>query len=310
MTKLLVVFGATGNQGGSIVNFVLQDPELSKAYKVRGVTRDVSKPAAQTLQAKGVEMVAGDVDDVAGLSAVLRDADTVFFLTGAAMPPVSLEQEIAQGKAVTDAAIAAGAQYLIYSTLPRCSAVSGGKYTGVVHFDVKADVEDNIRKAPIKSAFFAPGSFMSNFASALKPRPNGDGTYSMTNCVKSTAQLPLIDTVGDTGKYVGAILAAPEKFEGQTICGASKLYSLGEMVQIMSEKTGKTVVYKELPPEVMEGFMPHGRGKELVEMMQYHQEIGYYGPRTAEMIAQAAKDARGQVTSFEEFLTRSPLLLD
>lgn len=58
MSKLLVVFGATGNQGGSVVNAVLQDPVLGKEFKIRGVTRDVSKPAAKELEAKGVEVKA------------------------------------------------------------------------------------------------------------------------------------------------------------------------------------------------------------------------------------------------------------
>lgn len=57
MSKIFTVFGATGNQGGSVIRAVLADPVLSKEYKLRGVTRDVNKPAAQALSAKGVEMV-------------------------------------------------------------------------------------------------------------------------------------------------------------------------------------------------------------------------------------------------------------
>lgn len=57
MSKLLTIFGATGNQGGSVVRAALADAVLSKEYKIRGITRDVSKPAAQTLASKGVEVV-------------------------------------------------------------------------------------------------------------------------------------------------------------------------------------------------------------------------------------------------------------
>ena len=57
MSKLLTVFGATGLQGGSVVDHVLQNPELSKIYRLRGITRDVSKPAAIELKKKGVEVV-------------------------------------------------------------------------------------------------------------------------------------------------------------------------------------------------------------------------------------------------------------
>ena len=58
MSKLLTVFGATGNQGGAVIKTILGDPELSKEYKLRAVTRDPSKPAAEDLKSQGVEVVA------------------------------------------------------------------------------------------------------------------------------------------------------------------------------------------------------------------------------------------------------------
>jgi uncharacterized protein YbjT (DUF2867 family) len=57
MAKIITVFGATGNQGGSVVRAILNHPELSKEWKVRGITRNVNKPDAQALVGKGVEMV-------------------------------------------------------------------------------------------------------------------------------------------------------------------------------------------------------------------------------------------------------------
>lgn len=56
MPKIITVFGATGNQGGSVVKTILADATLSKEFKIRGITRDVSKPAAQALAKQGVEM--------------------------------------------------------------------------------------------------------------------------------------------------------------------------------------------------------------------------------------------------------------
>jgi uncharacterized protein YbjT (DUF2867 family) len=57
MSKLLTVFGATGNQGGSVIRTILNDPVLSKEFKIRGVTRDAKKQSSKDLEAKGVEMV-------------------------------------------------------------------------------------------------------------------------------------------------------------------------------------------------------------------------------------------------------------
>ena len=57
MSKLLTVFGATGNQGGSVIRAILADPVLSKDFKIRAVTRDASKPSAQALAKDGVEVI-------------------------------------------------------------------------------------------------------------------------------------------------------------------------------------------------------------------------------------------------------------
>ena len=57
MTKLLTVFGATGQQGGALIDHILQRPELSSTFVLRGITRDVSKPLALALKARGVEMI-------------------------------------------------------------------------------------------------------------------------------------------------------------------------------------------------------------------------------------------------------------
>ena len=57
MSKLITVFGSTGNQGGSVIKYILADPTLSKEYKIRGITRDTTKPAARALADQGVEVV-------------------------------------------------------------------------------------------------------------------------------------------------------------------------------------------------------------------------------------------------------------
>lgn len=57
MAKLITVFGSTGNQGGSVVRAILNHSELSKEWKIRGITRNANKPDAQALVKQGVEMV-------------------------------------------------------------------------------------------------------------------------------------------------------------------------------------------------------------------------------------------------------------
>ncbi|RYO76312.1 hypothetical protein DL766_009963 [Monosporascus sp. MC13-8B] len=61
--------------------------------------------------------------------------------------------------------------------------------------------------------------------------------------------MPLIDAVGDTGKFIGAILAEPDKYEGKTFCAATAFYCLEEIAAIMSKTPGRTVVYNQIPLE-------------------------------------------------------------
>lgn len=56
MSKLIAVFGATGNQGGSVIKHILADAVLSKEFKIRAITRDTAKAAAQALALQGVEL--------------------------------------------------------------------------------------------------------------------------------------------------------------------------------------------------------------------------------------------------------------
>ncbi|RDL41243.1 NmrA family transcriptional regulator [Venustampulla echinocandica] len=309
MSKLLVVFGATGRQGGSVIKCVLSDPVLSKEYKIRGVTRDLGKPAVQALQNDGVEVVVADVDDKPSLVKAMQGAHAVFGVTVTVYDNQAKEREIRQGKALADAAVAADVEYLIFSSLAHPGSISGGKYKNVSHFESKAEVEQYIRGLPIKSAFFAPGSFMQNFKETMAPQPTGDGNFAIFNCITPQTQLPLIDIAEDTGKWVSAILAEPEKYEGKYLACAIKLYSMEEIAEIISKISGKTVKYNQVPESVFRGFLLPPMADGLVDMLLYFQDFGYYGPKTKEQVEWASQNARGKLTTLEEYLTKNPLAL-
>lgn len=55
--QTIVVFGATGKQGGSVVKTILADPKTAAKYHVKAVTRDTTKEAAQKLKELGAEVV-------------------------------------------------------------------------------------------------------------------------------------------------------------------------------------------------------------------------------------------------------------
>ncbi|KAF4450885.1 nitrogen metabolic regulation nmr [Fusarium albosuccineum] len=73
-SKLIVIIGATGNQGGSVASVYLKEP----GWKVRALTRDASSTKAQALAAQGAKVIEADIDEPASLPAAFKDANTIF----------------------------------------------------------------------------------------------------------------------------------------------------------------------------------------------------------------------------------------
>lgn len=313
MKKTLGIFGATGTQGGSVLKGVLLDPALADQYNVRVITRDPQSTAARALQEdKRVHVVQGDMADPSSLDAALKGVDFVFIVSAPSFAPNGRDIEFGQVKAAADAAVKASAQYIIFSTLPSPSELSNGKHTEGAHqFEAKAQAEKYIRSLPIASAFVSVGFYMENFAAMpfLSPKKvPGEEAWEITRFQSPHAQLPLIDASGDIGKFVGAILADPESFKGQTLCTAEKMYDLEETVRIMSETTGKTVRYRQVSREEWTDSLPFGKDV-LPGAFGYQEHYGYWGSDSARLLADSVARARGKPSSLTEFFRAHPLHL-
>jgi uncharacterized protein YbjT (DUF2867 family) len=62
--KILAVTGATGTQGGGVINVMKRTP----GWKIRALTRNADSDAAKKLAAEGIEVVQADWDDEGSLS--------------------------------------------------------------------------------------------------------------------------------------------------------------------------------------------------------------------------------------------------
>jgi nucleoside-diphosphate-sugar epimerase len=63
MSRNILIFGATGQQGGATVKALLDSPRASE-FTILAVTRNATSPAATKLGKQGVKIVQGDLDDV------------------------------------------------------------------------------------------------------------------------------------------------------------------------------------------------------------------------------------------------------
>lgn len=152
---------------------------------------------------------------------------------------------------------------------------------------------------------------MENFQSQtfLAPRQDSQGTWVMSRHTSPNTKMPLIDAVGDGGKFVGAILAEPDKYEGKTFCAATALYSLEEQAALLSKSTGKNIVYKQVSMEEFKQSLPPAAAEIFVDYFSYQEEFGYFGPNTEELVAWAVENVRGTLSSFEEYLEKHPFQL-
>lgn len=279
--------------------------------KVRAITRDVNSEKAQKLKEEyGVEVVSGDVTSSASLATALAGIHTVFAMTTPALGPDAFDVELDNAKRIADVAVQQGVEYIIWSTLPSVRDISKGKYTAVVPFDAKAAAEEYIRTLPIKSAFLSLGSFMENFQAQafLAPKKALNGTYVLARHTSPQTQFPLIDAVGDTGKFVGAILAQPGKYEGKRLHAAAKLYSVEEIIALLSKSAGKAIIYKQVSTDEFKASLPFFQDV-FTEGFSFGEEYGYFGLGSEALVAEAAGIARGKLSTFEEYLERHPFQL-
>ncbi len=76
--RIILVTGATGNQGGAVAHHLLKRGN----FHVRAFVRDDHKPAAQVLKQAGAELVLGDLTNQGSLDQALQDVHGVFSVQG------------------------------------------------------------------------------------------------------------------------------------------------------------------------------------------------------------------------------------
>ncbi|KAF4835131.1 NmrA-like family domain-containing protein 1 [Colletotrichum tropicale] len=130
MSNLIVVIGATGGQGGGVINAFLNEA----GWKVRGTTRNTSSEKAKALSAKGVEVVPANLNDEESLEKAFQGATAIFAFTDyyetffELGDEKSLELEFAQGQRIARAAAKnQSLQRLVFSAGPHTSLITNGE---------------------------------------------------------------------------------------------------------------------------------------------------------------------------------------
>lgn len=138
--KIIVVVGATGNQGASVAKTFIPPTN----WHVRCITRNSSSPKAIKLASLGAEVVKADLSDQAALLIAFKDANAIFLNTDfwetyrqsttaqesspKSFSEVTYDLKVSHGK---NAAVAASTietlEVFIYSALALMNSASKGK---------------------------------------------------------------------------------------------------------------------------------------------------------------------------------------
>lgn len=134
---IFLVSGATGAQGGSVVEHLLK----SGKWHIRGLARDINSEKAKKLTQQGVEMVACDYTKPEQLKEAMKGVEVYFAVTNF-FDPSQTERECEVGKIKVDCAKKAGIKHFIWSSLPNVEEISKGKLN-VPHFTGKVTPKSN-----------------------------------------------------------------------------------------------------------------------------------------------------------------------
>lgn len=150
--KVILVTGATGKQGGGVIDALLAQKD--QQWELLAVTRTASSGSAQKLAAKSssIKLVEGNLDDVPALFEAAKKVASgpiwgVYSVQVSQGKGVTHEGEIAQGKNLIDESIKEGVKHFVYSSVDRGgNEKSWDVETPIPHFQSKYHLERYLRE--------------------------------------------------------------------------------------------------------------------------------------------------------------------
>ncbi|HET7499035.1 MAG TPA: NmrA/HSCARG family protein [Candidatus Eisenbacteria bacterium] len=254
--ELILITGATGQQGGAIAHEL-----LVKGRKIRAMTRHPESPKAAALKRLGAEVVAGDLNDAASIERALHGAWGAFALQNTWEAGIQAEEE--QGIRFAEIARKAGIHHLVYS-----SVQSADRKTGIPHFDNKARVEARIRSLGFPSyAILRPVFFMENLTSPWFLPSIQSGALAVG--IRPETELQMV-AVKDIGQYGAWAFESHASLNGRAIDIAGDELTMPETAAVLSRVAGREIRFVQVPIEEVRKF-----SDDFAKMLEWFDRVGY-----------------------------------
>ena len=302
--KIIAVVGATGAQGGGLIRAITADKD--GPFVARAITRDVNSEKARELAALGAEVVAGDVDDAASLRRAFDGAYGAYCVTFF-WDHFSPEKELAQARAMAEAARDAGVKHVIWSTLEdtrKWVPLSDDRMPTLMekykvpHFDAKGEADQIFTDLGVPTTFLATSFYWDNFIGfGMGPARGADGKLAITLPI-GDAKLPGI-AAEDIGRSAYGIFKKGAELIGKRVGIAGEHLSGAEMASAFTTLLGEEVRYNAVEPSVYRGFGFPG-ADDLGNMFQFKRDFedDFRGARPVD----ATRALNPKLQSFSEWL--------
>jgi uncharacterized protein YbjT (DUF2867 family) len=255
--KIVLVTGATGKQGGAVVRHALK-----RGFKVRALTRDASKPAAQRLAQVGVDVCEGDMENLPSLQRALTGVYGVFSVQNFWEKGVGYHGEIRQARNLATAAVSQGVTHFVQSSISGCDNAPG-----VEHFESKLEIEKIVRSLGLPYTFIRTVFFMENFTT---PPSNKFVIPMLSGALRSDLRFHMV-SVEDIGALSVKSLEQPGAYLGETIDVAGDSLSVAQMKQAYSRVTGKRAPSFRMPLWALRLLQA-----EFARQLEWNNKVGWH----------------------------------
>jgi uncharacterized protein YbjT (DUF2867 family) len=254
--KTVLVTGATGRQGGSVIRHMLR-----RGWKLRALTFRADAAAVQRLANRGVEVVRGNLEDPASLERVTRGVYGIYSVQD--FWSVGARREVLQGKNLADAAQKAGVQHFVYSSVGGAERASG-----IDHWESKWEIEKHIRRLGLPATILRPAAFMENYyldkveIAILKGK--------LVDPIRADKPYQTI-AADDIGAFVALAFDRPTEFIGVELEIAGSELTNPEAAEVFSRVLDKRVRFQKLPLPIVRFAL----GKEFYQMFRWFNSSGF-----------------------------------
>ncbi|GAA3698898.1 NmrA/HSCARG family protein [Arthrobacter ginkgonis] len=271
----MLVTGATGMQGGAVVQALLRG-----GHSVTAFVRNPDSAPARALAQQGVTLAAGNLEDLASLEAASAGHDVVFSVQMAGIDPTDPGAEQRQARNIATAAKRAGITQIIHTSVSATGWRS--RHPGyeqselfTAYWDEKEAAEAVVRESGIdRWTIFKPAFYMDNFLPGkredmfpeLHQLPEG----KLVTATGPQTVMALINAE-DLGAAVAAAVADPDKFHEAEIEFAGDALTHPEIADAISAVANRKITAVFRPAEEWEQVLgaPQGSGRTWDDLVGY-----------------------------------------